>query len=72
MQGAKVVQANSGYLYVQFTTGRLKWVDDPEFWFDPQAGVVQVRSASRLGRKDHGANRARIEAVRARLVAAGW
>jgi uncharacterized protein (DUF1499 family) len=30
--------------------------------------VVQVRSASRLGESDLGANRARIEALRARLA----
>ena len=69
MTGAKVVQANSGYLYAQFTSRMLKFVDDVEFWFDPQAGVIQVRSASRLGRKDFGVNRARIEAIRARLTA---
>lgn len=70
MEGAKVVQVNSGYLYAQFTSKMLKFVDDTEFWFDPKAGVIQVRSASRLGRKDFGVNRARIEAVRARLAAA--
>jgi uncharacterized protein (DUF1499 family) len=69
MEGGKVVQANSGYLYAQFTSRMLKFVDDTEFWFDPQAGVIQVRSASRLGRKDFGVNRARIEAIRAALAA---
>jgi uncharacterized protein (DUF1499 family) len=69
MDGAKVVQVNSGYLYVQFTSRMLKFVDDTEFWVDPQAGVIQVRSASRLGRKDFGVNRAHIEAVRAALAA---
>lgn len=67
MEGAKVVQATSGYLHVEFTTKRMKFVDDAEFWFDPQGGVIQVRSASRLGRKDFGVNRARIEAIRAAL-----
>jgi uncharacterized protein (DUF1499 family) len=64
MPGAKVVEARDGYLYVQFTTRWMKFVDDAEFWFDPQHAVVQVRSASRLGRKDFGVNRARIEALR--------
>jgi len=68
MEGARIVQANSGYLYAQFTSRRLRLVDDVEFWFDPKAGVIQVRSASRLVRNDHGTNRARIEAVRARLA----
>lgn len=69
MDGAKVVQANSGYLYAQFSSRMLKFVDDTEFWVDPQAGVIQVRSSSRLGRKDFGVNRARVEAIRARLAA---
>jgi len=42
-------------------------VDDVEFWFDPAANVIQVRSASRVGRGDLGVNRKRIEAVRAAL-----
>jgi uncharacterized protein (DUF1499 family) len=29
---------------------------------------VQVRSASRIGRKDFGVNRARVETIRARLL----
>jgi uncharacterized protein (DUF1499 family) len=68
MEGARIVQANSGYLHAQFTSRVLGLVDDAEFWFDPKAGVIQVRSASRLRRNDHGANRARIEAIRARLA----
>lgn len=70
LDGARVVKADSGYLYVQFTTRLLKLVDDAEFWFDPRANLIQVRSASRLGRQDFGANRARIEVVRARLAGA--
>ena len=68
MPGASVVESKPGYLYVRFTTRWLKFVDDTEFWADPAAGVVQVRSASRLGKKDFGANRARIEAIRASLA----
>ena len=67
MPGAKVVRYDSGYLYAQFTTPMMKFVDDVEFWFDPRAGVIQVRSASRIGRKDFGVNRERIEGLRARL-----
>ncbi len=67
MPGAKVVKSEPGYLYVQFTTRLMRYVDDAEFWFDPAAQVVQVRSASRLGGKDYGVNRGRIEAIRARM-----
>jgi uncharacterized protein (DUF1499 family) len=67
MEGAKVVKSAPGYLYAQFTTKLMKYVDDVEFWFDPKANLIQVRSASRVGRGDMGVNRKRIEAVRAVL-----
>ena len=67
MPGAKVVKSEPDYLYVQFTTRIMKYVDDAEFWFDPAAQVVQVRSASRVGGKDFGVNRSRIEAIRAQM-----
>ena len=67
--GARVVQGDAGYLRAEFTTPLMRYTDDVEFWFDAAAGVVQVRSASRLGYSDRGANRARVEALRARLTA---
>ena len=67
MDGAKVIKSEPGYLYAQFTTRLMKYVDDVEFWFDPAANAIQVRSASRVGRGDMGVNRKRIEAVRAAL-----
>jgi uncharacterized protein (DUF1499 family) len=39
-------------------------VDDLEFWLNPTLGVIEVRSASRLGREDFGTNRQRIERIR--------
>jgi uncharacterized protein (DUF1499 family) len=68
MPGAQIVERKPDYLYVQFTTQLMRFVDDTEFWFDPVAGVIQVRSASRVGRGDLGVNRARIEVIRARLA----
>ena len=67
--GAVVVKAEGDYLYAQFTTPLMRYTDDVEFWFDRPAGVVQVRSASRLGQSDIGANRQRVEALRARFSA---
>ena len=69
MDGAKMVKSEPGYLYAQFTTQLMKYVDDVEFWFDPAANAIQVRSASRVGRGDMGVNRKRIEAVRTALEA---
>jgi len=64
--GARVVENSPEYLSVQFETRWLRFVDDAEFLLDPAARVIHVRSASRLGRKDLGANRTRIEAIRRR------
>ena len=69
MDGAKVTKSEPGYLYAQFTSKLMKYVDDVEFWFDPAASVIQVRSASRVGRGDMGVNRKRIDAVRSALAA---
>jgi uncharacterized protein (DUF1499 family) len=69
MPGARIVTSDGPYLYAQFTSQWFRFVDDTEFWFDPAAGVIQVRSASRLGESDLGVNRARIEDIRARLAA---
>ena len=70
LPGTQIVERRDDYLYARFTTTLMRFVDDVEFWADPAAGVVQVRSASRVGRKDFGVNRARIEAIRARLALA--
>lgn len=67
MEGAEVIKCDENYLYVQFTTKIMKFVDDAEFWFDPAANTIQARSASRLGKSDLGVNRKRIEAIRAQL-----
>lgn len=69
MPGARIVEARPDYLYVQFETRWLRFVDDAEFWAAPAEGVIHVRSASRLGRNDYGVNRERIEQIRAALAA---
>ena len=68
---ARIVEERPDYLRVEFMTRWLRFVDDAEFWLDPSANVIQVRSASRLGRKDFGVNRARIESIRARWADSG-
>jgi len=59
------------YLYAQCSTRWLKFTDDVEFYLDASAGVIHVRSASRIGRGDLGVNRARVEALRARFTPSG-
>ncbi|MEO6624601.1 MAG: DUF1499 domain-containing protein [Burkholderiaceae bacterium] len=67
MRGAQLITDEPDYLYAQFSTPVLKFTDDVEFWLDRQAGVIHFRSASRIGRKDFGVNRARMETIRAQL-----
>jgi uncharacterized protein (DUF1499 family) len=67
MPRTRIAESRDDYLRVEFSSRWMKFVDDAEFWFDPSTRAVQVRSASRLGRKDFGVNRERIEAIRARL-----
>ena len=69
--GARIVAEEPDYLRVEFMTRWLRFVDDAEFWLDPAAKAIQVRSASRAGSRDYGVNRRRIEAVRARWDTAG-
>ncbi|MFT4672333.1 MAG: hypothetical protein ACI945_001676 [Pseudohongiellaceae bacterium] len=64
---ANIVSANDNYLYAEFTSSLMGYVDDVEFMYNEAAGVTHVRSASRLGHSDLGANRKRIEAIRAAL-----
>jgi uncharacterized protein (DUF1499 family) len=70
MQRARVVKAGPDYLHVEFSSKLMGFVDDTEFYLDKKAGEIQVRSASRLGRRDFGVNRERVEYIRARLAQA--
>jgi uncharacterized protein (DUF1499 family) len=67
MERATVMRHEGNYLYAEFKSKLLGFVDDVEFTYDEKAGLIHVRSASRLGRKDFGVNRARVEALRAKL-----
>jgi uncharacterized protein (DUF1499 family) len=65
--GAAVVRESEGYLHAELATPWLRFVDDVELLLDAPAGVIHVRSASRLGYSDLGTNRRRVEAIRARF-----
>ena len=59
-----VVKHEANYLYAQFKSKRMGFVDDVEFFASEKEGVIHVRSASRLGRRDFGVNRERVESIR--------
>ena len=63
-----IVETKPDYIYAQSQTRLLKFVDDVEFWFNPAKGAIDVRSSSRLGRKDFGVNRQRIDLVRQKYM----
>ena len=67
MQGATVIKHEGAYLYAEFRTKLMRFVDDVELAYDEKAGLLHVRSASRLGRRDFGVNRARVESLRRRI-----
>ena len=70
MPGITVIERRPEYLYAQAQTRWLKFVDDLEFWTNPTTGVIELRSASRLGREDFGVNRQRIESIRSAYLSA--
>jgi uncharacterized protein (DUF1499 family) len=65
--GMRIVEQTPTYIRAEAETPILRFVDDVQFLLDEQAGVIQVRSASRIGYSDLGVNRRRIELIRARL-----
>lgn len=66
--GATVISAQPGYLYAEFKSAGMGFVDDVEFALDARAQVIHLRSASRLGSRDFGVNRRRIENLRVQMT----
>ena len=67
LERTKIITETENYLYAEFTSKLMGFVDDVEFLLDGSAKVIHVRSASRLGESDLGVNRKRIETIRAKL-----
>jgi uncharacterized protein (DUF1499 family) len=67
MERATIIEQTDSYLYVEFKSKLMGYVDDVEFYRDPNEEIVHVRSASRLGKSDLGVNRKRVEEIRAKL-----
>ncbi|MDJ0514760.1 MAG: DUF1499 domain-containing protein [Trichodesmium sp. MO_231.B1] len=67
MARTNIVKEDENYLYAEFTSKIMGYVDDVEFYVDEEANAIQVRSASRLGEGDLGVNRERIETIREKL-----
>ena len=64
----EIVTDRENYLHAEFTSLIMRFVDDVEFFSVAEEQVIHVRSASRLGRSDLGANRRRVEGLRTKLL----
>jgi len=64
VSGGNILTEEGDYILASFTTRWLRFVDDVEFRMDADSHVIHVRSASRIGRSDLGANRNRVEMLR--------
>jgi uncharacterized protein (DUF1499 family) len=63
-----IIEASDHYIYAEFASSLMGFVDDVEFFADDSAKVIHVRSASRLGESDLGVNRRRAEELRSKLA----
>jgi len=64
LAGGKIHKESDDYLWATFTTRILHFTDDLEMRRDLDRGLIQIRSASRVGRSDFGANRRRVEIIK--------
>ena len=62
---------SEGYLRVEAASAVYGFRDDLEALLDAEAGVIHLRSSSRVGLRDRGVNGRRIERVRRRFEAGG-
>jgi uncharacterized protein (DUF1499 family) len=61
----KLIEEGEDYLRYEFTSRLLRFVDDVEFVLDDESKTIHFRSASRVGYRDFGVNRDRMEEIRA-------
>jgi len=64
---AEIISADDSYIYAEFTSSVMRFVDDTEFMLDAENKIIHLRSASRLGYRDFDVNRQRLEAIRIEL-----
>jgi uncharacterized protein (DUF1499 family) len=69
LERTEIIEESDTYLYAEFTSALMGFVDDVEFYAEPGSGTIHVRSASRLGQSDLGVNRSRIETIRSQWAA---
>ena len=63
MEGFRVVTVETNYLYVQFRSKGLGFIDDVDFYFDGKRKIIHFRSSARFGYYDLKVNRNRMEYI---------
>ncbi len=61
----RLVKVEKDHIQVEFRSLIFRFVDDVEFYFPADESIIHVKSASRSGYYDFGANRRRVERLRA-------
>jgi uncharacterized protein (DUF1499 family) len=69
LPGARLETVTDTYLHACVATPILRFIDDLELRLDPEACLIHIRSASRVGTWDLGVNRRRVEQLRRQLNA---
>ena len=62
-----LVNGSKSYLHFVFTSFLFRFKDDVELLLDSKSNLLHVRSASRVGHRDLGVNRKRVEKLRRML-----
>jgi uncharacterized protein (DUF1499 family) len=66
-----ITESTGNTLHAEATSLIFRFVDDVQAVLDADAGLIHIRSASRVGYSDFGVNRRRMEALRTALQQAG-
>lgn len=66
--GGEITDSSDEHLTATFTSQVFKFVDDIDAQLDLDNQVIHIRSASRVGYYDFGANKARVEKLRALFI----
>ena len=64
IERVRLVKVESDYIHAEFRSLMFKFIDDVEFYLPSQESVIHIKSASRSGYYDFGANLRRMERLR--------
>ena len=64
ISGGHVTNLSDNYIATTYSTRLFRFVDDVEFRIEPQQQLIHIRSASREGHSDLGANRKRVQRIK--------